>query len=449
MASKQASKQVSTSDSLHVSRVSIRNFKRIETVCLNTKERVLIALQGPNKQGKTSVLDAVETALCGKRAAPKEPLRRGSKKGEVVLDLCDDLRERYRIIRRFTPRDSYLEVTDLVAGAPVTSPQDFLSSLVIPISFDPTVPLTTAMLLGALGLEEQYNKLMGERAKAFEARTQANRDVKTAKAQAASKTDPSPDKLLKPISPDELVSKLKTITENNSKIDEANRELETASETISKLEQELAAARKSKTEWQAYRKTLGERQDSASLDAEAARVKAHNDRATLQAEARRLAKAYEEAEGRAADLDDQVKGCDTKARSLLAGALARHKGLAGLSLDEEGGLLLNDLPTEQASGMETIRLGVAVGMAMNPRLALFAVDELDKLDGEALDELVRLAGEHDALILGTCVWSDLGGQDADDRVIVQIREGRLLGDSEAGDEGENEGLNGTDDWNDE
>ena len=67
--------------SITISSISIKNFKGIEDLQLNTKR--LNAVIGRCGSGKSSFLDAIRFALTGK--AGKEVIRKGCKQASVVI----------------------------------------------------------------------------------------------------------------------------------------------------------------------------------------------------------------------------------------------------------------------------------------------------------------------------------------------------------------------------
>jgi hypothetical protein len=100
-----------------------RNVKRLKAVRIEPDpENPVVVLTGKNRQGKSSVIEAIFYALGGKDAIPSKPLRQGETEGFSKVDLGE-----YTVIRRFTEHNSYLEVKNK-DGFAAPSPQTFLSS---------------------------------------------------------------------------------------------------------------------------------------------------------------------------------------------------------------------------------------------------------------------------------------------------------------------------------
>jgi DNA repair ATPase RecN len=100
-------------------------------------ESDVVVIGGQNGAGKTSVLDAIAYAIGGKRLCPAKPLREGTKKGSVEVDLGE-----MKVVRTFTRSPKSGEVKSEIVvtetgGGVVSSPQALLDRLVGDLSFDP------------------------------------------------------------------------------------------------------------------------------------------------------------------------------------------------------------------------------------------------------------------------------------------------------------------------
>lgn len=69
---------------------TIKNFKRIKDVTIAPgADSTVVLIGGKNRQGKSSTLDALTTALGGKRSQPTDPVRHGADEASIVLALND------------------------------------------------------------------------------------------------------------------------------------------------------------------------------------------------------------------------------------------------------------------------------------------------------------------------------------------------------------------------
>jgi DNA repair exonuclease SbcCD ATPase subunit len=101
---------------MKIIKLTAENVMKLSAVEIVPKDN-LVLVTGENGAGKSSVLDSIVMALCGKSAIPAEPIKKGANKGKIVVEL-----EMYRIERSFTPGNSYLKIEG-VDGSVVKSPQ--------------------------------------------------------------------------------------------------------------------------------------------------------------------------------------------------------------------------------------------------------------------------------------------------------------------------------------
>ena len=108
----------------------------------------------------------------------------------------------------------------------------------------------------------------------------------------------------------------------------------------------------------------------ATVEDTNAKIRANNAAREKQAEKVRLREAYEGLTQRLTELDEQ------KAQALADA----HFPVEGLSFDDTG-VLYRGVPLSQASSAEQIRVSLAMGMALNPKLRVLMIK-----DGSLLDE---------------------------------------------------------------
>lgn len=433
---------------LRVSRLEIKNYKRVEAVAVTPGTASLIIFQGPNAAGKTTGIECIAAAMAGRASVAEDPVRKGAPSSRIKLVLADGLSDKYEVVSTCNGRgkNGTLMVTDLrrpdgTAGRTAVpgSPQTFLDGLVADLSFDPLKPLTIKQLLGALGLTEEYDQITGKRAAAYASRTEAGRTLKAAKAGVAANPNPSPDRVLAKKSSADLAEQLESYREHNETVANADRQVEEFEGDIQQLKEKLVEIRKeqgdaegSLAEWKAYREKLGPGHDEAETQAAIAKADSHNDMVAKQVKAAECTAVEAAASKAHKDLNDTVASCDESARLLLSGALESRDGLSGLSIDEEtSDILFKGHPLSQASGMERLRLGVAVGVAQNKPFRVFNVDSLDTFDDDHLKALCELAAAENFQVWGTSVRTaqDIGVGDNDNLklkgcLIVRLQEGR-------------------------
>src|ERR1044071_2011611 len=93
---------------MRVVNLKVANFARLVAIDI-TPSGDVVTLTGKNMAGKSSVLNALWTALKGKDAAPRAPVRKGAKEAEIRVDLG-----KYIVIRKFKNTDDGEVTTGLV-----------------------------------------------------------------------------------------------------------------------------------------------------------------------------------------------------------------------------------------------------------------------------------------------------------------------------------------------
>jgi hypothetical protein len=399
-------------------RLYSENVKRVKVVeVVPKKDDSLVVVGGPNDAGKSSLLDSIEMALGGKGTHPKEPLRRGAKKGRVVLDLGDIV-----VTRTFAAGGTTLQV-ESKAGKAFSSPQAMLDKLYGELTFDPLsferqkADDQAAILKRLVGLD--FSKLDEKRQGFYDERTQENRALKALEVSVAAlerwEDAPEAEVSVEALSAEleaaeRLQSKARTAglqaAEADSACRAANAAEKATEEEIERLERQLAAARQRLAEGKVAADAALTRREEAQAAAEAAkaavpdtaplheRLKAaeglnekvrHNRRAAEQQQLLEAQRAT------LAELNQKIDAIDEeKARQLSEASYP----VPGLSIDTEGLVRFGGLPFEQASTSDRIRVSVAMGLALHPKLRILLVRD-GSLIGEAkwkvIEEMVKAA----------------------------------------------------------
>lgn len=89
----------------------------------------------------------------------------------------------------------------------------------------------------------------------------------------------------------------------------------------------------------------------------------------------------------------------------------------GLTFDENG-VLLNKIPFDQASSAEQLKVSLAMGIAMNPKLRVLLIRDGSLLDEDNLKMIAELAAKNDCQI-----WLERVG--SGDEVSIIIEDGSI------------------------
>ncbi len=429
-----------------VVRLVAESVKRIRAVDI-TPTGSVVTIRGNNAQGKSSVLDSILYALGGKGVAPPKVIREGQTEARIVLELEDLVVE-----RRWTANDkSYLEVRSK-DGAKYSSPQALLDRLVGDMSFDPLAFLRLAAEKQVHTLSRLIGFDVGEwearRRGVFDERTGVNRELSQLQARlgAASKPDGDP----KPVDPADLLEKMgqlmerdrqrslaeRTVDAAQAAIADGARELARCNDNIARLERELASAREASLGWEKSNAQRADRLTDArkALDAwpvtgpemdgvkrELATAEKTNALARQAAEYSKLSADVDTKKGASQLLTDRIELLDAERSKTMAEAQLPVEGL-GFG---EHGLTLSGIPIEQASTSEQLKVSVAMGLALNPKLRVLLVRDASLLDAESMAVLTKMAADADAQ-----VWAEVVGTEG---VGIVIEDGAVKSSSPAAD----------------
>src|SRR5579859_1297066 len=172
--------------------VSLRttNVKKIKAARVEPDPKAsLVLVGGANDQGKSSLLDSMLAVFGGKDASPEKPVRKGAKKGEVVVDLGELV-----ATVRFTAAGGRELIVEDTEGHRQPSPQAIMDKLTGKVGFDaedfirrrPDDQL--AILRKIVGID--FKAIDDKKKAAFDARTVANADVKRLETQLATAPNP-------------------------------------------------------------------------------------------------------------------------------------------------------------------------------------------------------------------------------------------------------------------
>lgn len=409
---------------MQIVNVRVENIKGVRLVEFHPNKTATL-IGGKNRQGKSSLLDAICMAIGGKRLAPARPLRDGQERGEVVVDVKgnpEDGTQDLRIKRTFVRREDGSVDSDLIITSTdnfkAASPQKTLNDLIGVIGFDPLAFLSKSPKEQADALRElvgvDTSDIDSKRAGLYAKRQEIGvRGKEAASAAAQSPERPLPEgedleAVNAKLAAADAVNKDRdalgaAVGQFDFEVKSTERLLSQAESTVARLEAELAKARESVaglTEMVATRKkrleeakATYEAAPSANVaDLHAALSIAHQRKAARDVNANReklLAKAAQ-LRKEYADLTKQIEACDVEKSERVAKI---KWPLQGLDFNEAG-VLWDGRPLEQASTAEQIRVSVAIAAASGRKLNCLFFREGSLLDDEMLETVVKLGAEY-------------------------------------------------------
>ncbi len=411
---------------LHIVELQVSNLKKLKAVTI-TPDGDLVVLSGHNGAGKSSVLDAIAMALGGRDQIPAEPIRRGADRAEVVVDLGE------LVVRRtFTASGGGQLVVSNREGARFQSPQSMLDALVGRLTFDPLAfarekPSRQAEILRELvGLD--LAPLDTRRAELYAERTAVNKRATSLRArfEAMPRHEQAP---AEPVDVGELADQLKQAQAANQENERQRQALTAARETFAARESRVAhlraqlvqaeeAARSSGEAVQNLEASVANLQDvdTAALLEQIRGAEATNRQVRENHQRDAVAADHAVAERHSGELTVQIEGVDQEKAAAIAAA---RMPVQGLGFDAAGVVTLNGLPLDQASAAERLRVSVAIGLAMNPRLRVLLIRDASLLDRESMRVVAGMARE-----AGAQLWVER--VEVDEQTTVLIEDGQVV-----------------------
>lgn len=389
------------------------NLKKLRAVEIKP-DGSIVQITGRNGSGKSSVLDAIFYALAGAKDLPKQPIRKGEQSARVRLDLGELI-----VTRRFTSSGSTLTVEG-TNGARFPSPQRMLDDLLGAICFDPLAFTRMDprqqfdMLRQVVKLDVDIDALNGANLRDYEARTEVNRRLKALRAQAAAITVPA-DLPAQPVNISALLAEMQSAGEANAQLEkrkagraQARRDADEKMSAATRQREEAARLRKQADECDMRARAFED--DARAIDKkldEAPPLPEPVDTSAMVAQiedGRRLNAQIEQREKRER-IEAEAKKAEDESSALSAAmearrdektaAIARAKmPVEGLSFGD-GHVIYRDLPFDQASTAEQLRVSVAIAMAANPKLRVLRIREGSFLDDDSFAVLAEMAQASD------------------------------------------------------
>lgn len=422
-------------------KLTAENVKRLRAVEITTDGNVIV-VGGKNGQGKSSVLDSIMYALAGGRSLPKVPVHKGEEKATVEIDLGDLL-----VKRTFTVNGNTTLTVTNKDGLKYPSPQGILDALVGRLSFDPLEfarqdpKEQSDTLKSVVGID--FTTLDTERQTYYDQRSAINREVKTLEARKAYMVVPVAGLPKEELPAETILAEQRKAAAQNSENAKQRSARDAAKTTLGNLELSLESDKKRVEEIETRlvqaKANLTARQNQVTearglfevsvkmaeklqdLDLTSFSEKLKHVEATNKQV--RDAKAREELVGqikaKSADADKLTTAIEKIARQKRDEIKAAKFPIAGLSVDETGDVAFNGLPFSQASSAEQLRVSVAIGLALNPKLRVLLIRDGSLLDQDSLALLAKLAADNEAQ-----VWLERVGTEGE--VSVMIEDGMVL-----------------------
>lgn len=389
------------------------NVKRLSAIEITPSPTGTVVIGGKNGQGKSSVLDSILYALGGGRSIPGKPVHNGQQDAEIVVELSTDPP---MVVRRKIKADgkSSLEIRQKIGDieAKVSSPQKVLDTLVGAVAFD---PLAFTRLSNQKQIEVLKQVVGVETA---DLDLQIDHQMEVRKGQKAELTSMESwledmehyDTLPGDIDPNELLVLTEKLEQAEAKVEQrdridmqisyAERDLNEVDQDIQKLEHLLKEALDKKSHLQESLTGLkAKMEECESVDT--TELKNKIDAINRYNSMVKANKAYDEkrsqVELKAKSIEQATADIETLRNEKVKRLDSANWPVEGLGFTADG-VTVNDLPFEQCSSAEQLKISTAIGLAQNPRLKVMFIRDGSLLDSESLEFVRQLAEEHGAQI---------------------------------------------------
>ena len=416
--------------------LAAENFKRLRAIMIRPDGSTVI-VGGKNGAGKSSALDAIRAALGGKKHCPEEPVRRGAKKAQIVLES-----EELTVTRTFSKKGTQLEVT-AKDGTIFASPQAMLDKLVGSLSFDPLEfsrmkpPAQSEVVRRLVGLD--FSELDEKRANLYADRTMAGRDLKT--AVALLDTLPIVEAPELEVSVTDAMEELTRRRAVNNLNAEHRADLESLRASDAYITKDLKRRRDDLEEYiedrdagiiarnkeiselesgQKEQRDKGKRvadlvaglkdENTSEIESVIEGAEETNRKVRAVAERKQAEGQHDKLAAAVVIINRKIESIDEEKAEAIQSA---EYPIDGLQVTDDG-VELNDLPFEQASSAEQLRCSVGMGLALNPKLKVLLVKDGSLLDEDSLKLIAEMATAADAQ-----VWIERVGKGDECTVIIE------------------------------
>lgn len=372
--------------------LEVANFMRINAVSI-TPTGDLVVIGGQNESGKSSVLDALWSALSWQSHPVAEPVRRGAETATVDVDLGE-----LKVRRTWKAGGGSSITVKTATGGSVSSPAETLKRLISKVCFDPMifaraeVRAQVEMLTAVIDLPFDPAKLAADRKTSFDLRTDINRDLKRIQGQVEASDVPLLPKF-ESISAGEHVTRLQHAEQQLQKLTTLlSRRVELVAE-LAGVDAQLEGAPPVET----LRGVVdGIHRQLADLDA--INSAAHEQQALAKLVMQRVTLA-----AAAQAQTDYMADLDSRRLEAMAGVAMP---VAGLAIDDERGVTIDGIPFVQCSSAQRIRASVAIAAATDPKLRVMHIRDGSLLDDDSMRIVAQLAEDMDIQVFVERVGRD-------------------------------------------
>lgn len=377
---------------MKINRLEIENVKRIHAVMIEPSKDGLTIIGGKNRQGKSSVLDAIAWALGGNKYKPSQAANSDSTIPPRLKIIMDN-----GLVVERKGKNSDLKVTDPDGQK---GGQQLLDSFVeelainLPKFMEATGKEKANTLLQIIGVGPQLAELEQKEKSLYQERLYVGRTADQ-KEKFAKEQPYYPDAPEAPVSASELIREQQEILARNGQRQQWRREHDSIIEKILKTNEEIKAHEASIRTLRARLEELdGQRRASEktpaelkmesteelersieSIDTINRKVRANLDKAKAEEDAKEYRDQY-------THLTQALEDVRKQKANLLDSA---DLPLPGLSV-KDGELVYNGQQWDNMSSAEQMIVSTSIVRKLNPKCGFVLLDKLEAMDLDTLKE---------------------------------------------------------------
>ena len=405
-----------------INTIEAENTKRVKAVSMQCTEKGLVVVGGRNREGKSSLLDAIAWTLGGEKFRPSEPDNSETgEKARTRVELSNGL------IAERKGKNGSLTVTDpdgQKSGQKILSEIIDEMALDLPRFLESSTKAKAKTLLKILGVEEELQKLEEQENKLYQERESIGQQARRAK-NYAEELPYHEDVPAQPISAQELMKKNQAVLERNAERENARRsmeqrktDLDASAEAVDRqvkridwikqqlkdAEDDLAKLKEKNSQCkaaleEAEKQEISEPESTAEIEAEMEKIEQTNAMVRANQEKARAQKEAEKLENEYGAYNQQIAEVRNNITALLEGA---ELPLPELTVRGDE-LLYRDQKWDCMSGSEQLKVAAAIVRRLNPNCGFVLIDKLEQMDLDTLQDFAQWAEREGLQVIGTRV----------------------------------------------
>ena len=377
---------------MKINRLEIENVKRIHAVMIEPSKDGLTIIGGKNRQGKSSVLDAIAWAMGGNKYKPSQAVNADSTIPPRLKIIMDN-----GLVVERKGKNSDLKVTDPEGQK---GGQQLLDSFVeelainLPKFMEASGKEKANTLLQIIGIGPQLAELEQKEKQLYQERLYVGRTADQ-KEKYAKEQPYYPDAPEEPVSAAELIREQQEILARNGQRQQWKREYDDILRQLDLVEGKIEDLEGQLRRWKESKKALEERARAAektpaelkmesteelersieNIEVINRKVRANLDKAKAEEDAKQFRDQYTE-------LSQAIDNVRKQKAGLLESA---DLPLPGLSV-KDGELVYNGQQWDNMSSAEQMIVSTSIVRKLNPKCGFVLLDKLEAMDLDTLRE---------------------------------------------------------------